>query len=77
MVLGSSYLSASLLTMLVPMAAVIVMLTWGVLVIRRHERHREHIDSRNRPSAGADAPQGSHPPQASRPLQGSRPSQEG
>ncbi|MGA9874790.1 MAG: hypothetical protein WBQ21_03185 [Solirubrobacteraceae bacterium] len=43
--LGSSYLSASLLTMLVPIAAVIVMLTWGVFVIRRHERRREHDDS--------------------------------
>jgi hypothetical protein len=62
-VLGSSYLSASLLTMLVPMAAVIAMLVWGVLVIRRHERHREQVDSRNRPPAGADAPQGSRSPQ--------------
>lgn len=61
-VLGSSYLSASLLTMLVPMAAVIVMLTWGVFTIRRHERRREHVDSSNRPPAGADAPQGSRPP---------------
>lgn len=64
-VLGSSYLSASLLTMLVPMAAVIVMLAWGVSVIRRHEHHREHVDARNRPPAGADA------------LQSSRSSQEG
>jgi hypothetical protein len=61
--LGSSYLSASLLTMLVPIAAVIVMLSWGVLVIRRHERHREHVDSRNRPPTGVDAPQGPRPPQ--------------
>lgn len=63
-VLGSSYLSASLLTMLVPMAAVIVMLAWGVSVIRRHERHREHVDARNRPPAGADAPEGSRSPPA-------------
>jgi hypothetical protein len=44
-VLGSSFLSASLLTMLVPMAAVVAMVTWGVLLIRRHERRREHGDS--------------------------------
>lgn len=61
-VLGSSFLSASLLTILVPVAAVIAMLTWGVFVIRRHERHREHVDSRNRLPAGADAPQGSRSP---------------
>ena len=62
-VLGSSFLSASLLTMLVPMAAVVAMLAWGVLVIRRHERHRENVDARNRPPTGADAPQGSRSPQ--------------
>jgi len=61
-VLGSSYLSASLLTMLVPMAAVLAMLAWGVSVIRRHERHREHIDSRNRPPARAEQLQGSRAP---------------
>ena len=38
-VLGSSFLSASLLTMLVPMAAVVAMVAWGVFLIRRHERH--------------------------------------
>lgn len=62
--LGSSFLSASLLTMLVPMAAVVAMLVWGVFVIRRHERRREHDDARNRPPAGADAPQGSRSPPA-------------
>jgi hypothetical protein len=61
-VLGSSFLSASLLTILVPIAAVVAMVAWGVFLIRRHERHREHIDSRNRPPAGADAPQGSRSP---------------
>jgi hypothetical protein len=44
-VLGSSYLSASLLTMLVPMAAVVAMLAWGVFLIRRHERRRKRVDS--------------------------------
>lgn len=44
-VLGSSFLSASLLTMLVPIAAVVAMVAWGVFVIRRYERHREHDDS--------------------------------
>jgi hypothetical protein len=62
-VLGSSFLSASLLTILVPMAAVVAMVAWGVFLIRRHERHREHVDSRNRPPAGADAPQSSRSPQ--------------
>jgi hypothetical protein len=62
-VLGSSFLSASLLTILVPIAAVVAIVAWGVFLIRRHERHREHIDSRNRPPAGAEAPQGSRSPQ--------------
>jgi hypothetical protein len=62
-VLGSSFLSSSLLAMLVPIAAVLAMLAWGVFVIRRHERHREHVDSRNRPPAGTDAPQGPRSPQ--------------
>ncbi len=58
-VLASSILSGSLLSMLVPMAMVIAIIAWGVFLIRRHERHREHVDSRNRPPAGADASQGS------------------
>lgn len=62
-VLGSSFLSASLLTMLVPIAMVLATVAWGVFLIRRHERHREDVDSRNRPPAGADAPQGSRSPQ--------------
>ncbi|HXB66263.1 MAG TPA: hypothetical protein VNV42_15445 [Solirubrobacteraceae bacterium] len=62
-VLGASYLSASLLTMLVPIATVIAMVAWGVFLIRRHERHRVHVDARNRPPAGTDAPQGSRSPQ--------------
>jgi hypothetical protein len=44
-VLSSSFLSASLLTILVPIAAVVAMVAWGVFLIRRHERHREHVDS--------------------------------
>jgi hypothetical protein len=59
MVLASSILSGSLLSMLVPMAIVIAVIAWGVLQIRRHERHREHVDSRNRPPADADAADGS------------------
>ena len=38
-VLASSYLSASLLTMLVPIAAITAVVMWGVVEIRRHERH--------------------------------------
>lgn len=63
MVMASSFLSGSLLTLLVPIATVIAVLAWGVLVIRRHEHHREHVDSRNRAPAGVDAPQGSRSPQ--------------
>jgi hypothetical protein len=62
-VLASSVLSGSLLSMLVPMAIVIAVIAWGVFLIRRHERRREHVESRNRPPAGADAPQGSRSPQ--------------
>jgi hypothetical protein len=57
-VLASSFLSGSLLTMLVPMATVIVILTWGVLAIARHERHRESVQTGGRPTAGADGPDG-------------------
>ena len=60
-VLASSFLSASLLTMLVPIAAVVAIVAWGVVLIRRHERHREHVDPGNRPPAGAEATQGSRP----------------
>jgi hypothetical protein len=63
-VLASSILSGSLLSMLVPIAIVIAIVAWGVALLRRHERHREHVDARNRPPAGADAPQGSRSPQA-------------
>lgn len=58
-VLVSSILSGSLLSMLVPMATVIAVIAWGVFLIRRHERHRERVDSRNRPPADGDAPDGS------------------
>jgi hypothetical protein len=63
-VLASSILSGSLLSMLVPIAAVIVIVAWGVFLIKRHERHREQVDVRNRAPAGADAPQVSRSPQA-------------
>jgi hypothetical protein len=53
--LASSFLSGSLLTLLVPIATVIAVLTWGVLVISRHERHRERVRSDSRAAAGADA----------------------
>jgi hypothetical protein len=59
-VLASSFLSASLLTMLVPIATVIAILIWGVLVIRRHERHRESVERTGGSAAGMDAADGSH-----------------
>ncbi len=58
MVLASWFLSGSLLTMLVPIATFIALATWGVLVIRRHERHREAVQTGER-SAGAEAAGGS------------------
>jgi hypothetical protein len=58
-VLASSYLSASLLTMLVPMATVVAMLAWGVFLVRRHERHRQSVDTGERSAAGAQATEGS------------------
>jgi hypothetical protein len=61
-VLAASYLSASLLSMLVPIAAITAIVIWGVVLIRRHERHREDIDSRNRPPV-AEAPRGPRSPQ--------------
>lgn len=50
-VLSSSILSGSLLSMLLPIAVVIVIIAWGVFLLGRHERHREQVDARNRPPA--------------------------
>jgi hypothetical protein len=59
-VMASSFLSGALLTLLVPIATVIAVLTWGVLVIRRHEHDRESAQTRGRPAAAdADAADGS------------------
>jgi hypothetical protein len=58
-VLASSFLSGSLLTMLVPIATVVALLTWGVVLIRRHERQRESVQTRDRSAADADAAGGS------------------
>jgi hypothetical protein len=58
-VLASSYLSGSLLSMLVPMATVILVLAWGVFLIRRHERHRERLETGDRSAAVADSGDGS------------------
>jgi hypothetical protein len=63
-VLASSFLSGSLLTMLVPIATFVAVLIWGVLVIRRHERYRESAQTAGRPAAGADAADGSRSPGA-------------
>jgi nitrate reductase gamma subunit len=57
--LASSILSGSLMSMLVPMATVVVVIAWGVLLIRRRERRRERVDSRNRPPADTDTADGS------------------
>jgi hypothetical protein len=60
-VVASSFLSASLLSMLVPLATVVAMLTWGVLLIRRHERRRQSVETGDRSAAGAGATEGSRP----------------
>jgi hypothetical protein len=55
--LASSFLSGSLLAMLVPMAIVVTMLTWGVLMIRRHERRRGSVEPGERSTSGGGAPE--------------------
>jgi hypothetical protein len=60
-VLASSFLSASLLTMLVPIATVVAIVTWGVFLIRRHERRREGVGVGERPAAGSHPAEGSPP----------------
>lgn len=54
-VLAASYLSASLLSMLVPIATVLAVLAWGYVQIRRHERRREEVEAghSSAPAAGA------------------------
>ena len=44
-VLASWFLAGSLLAMLVPMATLIAMVIWGLLLIRRHERHRDNTQT--------------------------------
>jgi hypothetical protein len=55
MVLAADYLSASLLTMLVPIATISAVVAWGVVVIRRHERDRADVEAGHAaaPAAGA------------------------
>ncbi len=60
-VLSSSYLSASLLSMLVPIAGVSAVVAWGVILIRRYERHREHVVKGDRSAAATEATEGSRP----------------
>ena len=57
-VLAASYLSASLLTMLVPIATISAIVAWGVIVLRGHERDRERIENGDRSAAGIDAAEG-------------------
>jgi hypothetical protein len=57
-VLASSYLSGSLLTLLLPVATFIAIAIWGVFLVRRHERHRdEHVQASGRAASGR-APSG-------------------
>ncbi len=54
-VLAASYLSASLLALLVPIATVVAVLAWGFVQLRRHERRREEVEAghSSAPAAGA------------------------
>ena len=58
-VLASSYLSASLLTMLVPIATVIAVVAWGLFLIRRYERRRQGVETGGRSAAATEPPGGS------------------
>jgi hypothetical protein len=60
MVLASSFLSASLLTMLVPIATVSAIVAWGVIELRRHERRRVEVEAGHRPDPVPPATEGSH-----------------
>jgi hypothetical protein len=60
MVLAASFLSASLLTMLVPIATVSAIVAWGVIELRRYERRRREVEAGHRPDPGPPATEGSH-----------------
>jgi hypothetical protein len=51
--LAASYLSASLLTMLVPIATVVAVLSWLFVQVRRHERRREDVEAGRAPRSAA------------------------
>ncbi len=59
-VLASSYLSASLLSMLVPIATLVAVLAWGVVLIRRYERRREGLEAGRSSAPPAGAADGPH-----------------
>lgn len=58
-VLAASYLSASLLSMLVPIATVSAIVAWGVFLIKRYERRRQEVGTGGRSAAGTEAAGGS------------------
>ncbi len=58
-VLAASYLSASLLSMLVPIATVVAVLTWGAVLLRRQERRREEVEAGHSSAPAAGAADGS------------------
>jgi hypothetical protein len=61
-VLASWFLAGSLLAMLVPIATLIAIVIWGLLLIRRHERHRDTTQtgdgSAKRAAAAGRSPSG-------------------
>ncbi|HTY97859.1 MAG TPA: hypothetical protein VMB91_12510 [Solirubrobacteraceae bacterium] len=59
-VLAASYLSASLLSMLVPIATVSAIVAWGVVLLRRHEHGRQDLEAGQRPPPAPPAAEGSH-----------------
>ncbi len=58
-VLAASYLTASLLTMLVPIATVVAVLSWLVVQVLRHERRREDVEAGHSAAPAAGAADGS------------------
>jgi hypothetical protein len=54
-ILAASYLSASLLAMLVPIATVVAIVAWGLRLIRHHERRRVSAGAGDRSPGGAGA----------------------
>lgn len=58
-VLASWFLAGSLLAMLVPMATLVAVVIWGLLLIRRHERRRDNAQASDASARRGDTAGGS------------------